>query len=480
MTTIFIFRRSLRLFDNKGLIHAIKEIKQPILPIFILTPTQLGKQNKYKSNNCVQFMMESIIDLNNQLKTKKSRLRLFYGEPDKILNYLLNKLKLVNTVIVNMDYTPYSIKRDQKLCQVCKNYNVEFILKEDYLLQPVGSTLTSNKDIYTKFTPYWRKINKKPVDKPQNITGISKNYINSRVKINNEFKITNLKKFYKYNSNLLHNGGRNNGLKQLKLIKFQNKVPGYNKGRNCLNRKTTELSAHIKFGTISIREVYWHCKHVLKNNSKDLIKELYWRDFYANVGWGYPRILKGQLSGRLHNQSLKTNYDNIRWNSGKKAQKDFKLWCDGQTGFPIIDAAMTQMNTTGFMHNRCRMIVSSFLIKILLIDWRLGEQYFAKTLYDYDPNSNNGGWQFISGSGSDSQPYFRIFNPWTQSKKYDPNCEYIKYWLPELKELNNKDIHKWYEVCNEYLDQGINYYEPIINYSTQRKKALSMYKKALK
>jgi deoxyribodipyrimidine photo-lyase len=481
MTTLFIFRRSLRLSDNKGLIHALKSIKQPILPIFILTPEQLSNnQNKYKSDNCVQFMMESLRELNDDLKTKNSRLRLFYGKPKMVLDYLLKKLKSINVVVANMDYTPYAIKRDQSLCEVCQKYGVEFVLKEDYLLQPIGSVLTGSGNIYTKYTPYWRQVSKKSVDKPLNITGTSKNYWPSRKTIAKEFKINSLHKFYKQNNDLLHNGGRKNGIKQLKLVKCQNIPPGYNTGRDQLNRKTTELSAYIKFGCVSIREVYWHFKNTLKNNSKDLIKELYWREFYMNVTWGYPRVLEGQLNPkRSINKSLKTQYDKIKWRTGKKAKDDFILWCKGQTGFPIVDAAMTQMNTTGFMHNRCRMIVSSFLIKTLLLDWRLGEQYFAKTLYDYDPSSNNGGWGFISSGGSDAQPYFRIFNPWSQSKKHDPNCEYIKHWLPELKDIPNKDIHKWNELCGDYLDNGIDYYEPMVDYSLQRKKALDMYKKVV-
>lgn len=455
MSTIFIFRRDLRLNDNVGLIQCIK---QPILPIFILTPEQLIK-NKYKSNNAVQFMMESIIDLNKQLKNKGSRLRLFYGKPSKVLNKLLNKLETVNTVIANMDYTPYARNRDKELKNVCKDYNVEFILAEDYLLNPVASILTESKEIYTKFTPYWRKARKVRIDKPQNI---SKKYLSARKRINGEFNINNLDKFYKFNPKLLHRGGRINGLKQLKLSKNQKR---YNKTRNCLDQKTTELSAHIKFGTVSIREVYWYFKTKLRTSSKDLLKQLYWRDFYSNIVWGYPRVLQGK--------SLKPNYDQIRWWSGQKANKYFKLWCKGQTGFPIVDAGMRQMNTTGFMHNRARMIVASFLVKTLLIDWRLGERYFAQTLYDYDPSNNNGGWQFISSSGADSQPYFRIFNPWLQAKRFDPDCIYIKHWVPELRKVPNKDIHKWYNVFDEYS----NYLEPIVDYSLRRKKAIKMYKK---
>lgn len=466
MTTIFIFRRDLRLNDNKGLIHALGT-KQKVLPIFILTPEQLSKTNKYKSDNAVQFMMESIRELNDQLKSKGSRLRLFYGKPQQVLDKLLNKLHNVNTVIANMDYTPYARLRDQQLNKVCKDYDVKFILTEDYLLNPVASILTGNKNVYTKFTPYWRKASKISVNKPQNITGTRLNYWPARKIISGEFKIGSLHKFYRENPNLLHNGGRINGLRQLKLSKKQT---NYNKNRNYLDLKTTELSAHIKFGTVSIREVYWYFKQVLKDNSKDLIKQLYWREFYSNVTWGYPQVLQGQ--------SLKPNYDRIRWRTGDKAKRWFKLWTLGQTGFPIVDAGMRQMNTTGFMHNRCRMIVASFLVKTLLIDWRVGERYFAKTLYDYDPSNNNGGWTWVSGGGADSQPYFRIFNPWNQSKKHDPDCVYIKHWIPELKKVESKAIHQWYEYYSDY--KGIKYPKPIVDYKIEKNKALSAYKKVLK
>jgi deoxyribodipyrimidine photo-lyase len=194
-----------------------------------------------------------------------------------------------------------------------------------------------------------------------------------------------------------------------------------------------------------------------------LIRQLYWRDFYANILYEFPRVL---------GHSLKPKYDKISWHYSDNL---FKKWCNGETGYPIVDAGMKQMNATGYMHNRARLIVASFLVKTLLIDWRKGEQYFSKKLTDYDPANNNGNWQWISGGGADSQPYFRVFNPWRQAEEYDPNCEYIKKWLPELKDVPVKDLLNWDTKYINYKD--VKYPKPIVNYEEQRDKVIKMYSK---
>jgi deoxyribodipyrimidine photo-lyase len=252
-------------------------------------------------------------------------------------------------------------------------------------------------------------------------------------------------------------------LKTIKNGEFIN----YDNERNDLKKETTHLSAYIKFGCVSIREVYY--KILLKlGKSNGLINELIWRDFYMNITYYYPKILQGQISIKKKNQPLKDKYKIIKWS---KNNKFYKKWCNGETGFPIVDAAMTQLNTTGYMHNRCRMIVACFLCKDLLLDWRLGEKYFATKLVDYDPMSNSGGWQWSSSVGADSQPYFRIFNPWAQQIKFDPECKYIKKWLPILSECPVNHIHKWYEYHNNYDV----YCKPIVDHDIMRKKALDLY-----
>ena len=219
-----------------------------------------------------------------------------------------------------------------------------------------------------------------------------------------------------------------------------------------------QLSAYIKFGCISIREVY----KKFKSNVK-IIRQLIWRDFYANILFEYPNVL---------HQAMKEKYRKIKWNHNVQY---LNAWKEGKTGFPIVDAAMRELNETGFMHNRGRLIVSSFLIKTLLINWQEGEKYFATRLIDYDPASNNGNWQWGASTGVDSQPYFRIFNPWLQSKTHDPDCAYIKKWIPELKDIPNKEIHKWYNYCNNYTK--LKYLFPIVDFDKQKKLSLKMYAK---
>ena len=265
-----------------------------------------------------------------------------------------------------------------------------------------------------------------------------------------------MKKFTKVNPNILVHGGRNNAIKQMKIA--SKNIKNYSVTHNELSKSTSQLSAYIKFGCVSIREVYkvFHSK-------REFIRQLFWRDFYANILYFFPRVL---------GHSLKPKYDKIKWQHNVTW---FNAWTEGKTGFPIVDAGMRQLNETGYMHNRARLIVSSFLVKTLLISWEEGEKYFAQNLVDYDPASNNGNWQWISGGGADSQPYFRIFNPWEQGKNYDPDCIYIKKWIPELKDVPKKDILKWETSFVNY--KNIKYPKPICDYKEQKKKVIDMYQK---
>ena len=444
--SLFIFRRAFRLEDNTALIQALKNSKE-VIPIFIFTPEQVDK-NKYKSNNAIQFMIESLIELDKELKKKKSNLNYFYDEID-ILDKIIKK-ENIDAIYVNMDYTKYSTDRDKKIEKICKKKNIDFKVFEDILLLDIG-TIRTNNNIYKKFTPYFKKA------KLKKIRNIQKNNYNNYFKKSiSTFK--NIKQFYKENNNISVRGGRSNALKILKnLLEFKN----YNTDRNLLSLQTTRLSAYNKFGCISIREVYHSLKKVL-SNSNQLFTQLHWRDFYYNIAYFYPHVFKG---------AMKEKYNNLKWDNNTTY---FNKWKKGETGYPIVDAGMREMNETGYMHNRARLITSNFLIKLLLIDWRKGEQYYATQLVDYDPSVNNGNWQWGAGSGADSQPYFRIFNPWLQSKKFDKECEYIKKWLPELKDVDNKDIHNW-EI--NYKDYSINYPKPIIDYKSQKEKSIVMYKK---
>lgn len=460
-TSIFIFRRSFRLKDNIGLINSLK-LSKFVIPIFILTPEQLIN-NTFKSDNCVQFMMESLEDLNQRLEKKDSRLFFFFGKPSDVIDIILHDNvfgKDIESVFVNKDYSPYSKKRDHDIRTLCKKYDIDFNVYEDLLLNPVKSILTGSDTVYKKFTPYFNIAKKKKINNVQK--NLYRNYFNYKHKLKKEYR-GNIHRFYKKNDKIAIHGGRKNGLVILRNIK---KFKQYNEKRNTLNINTTRLSAYIKFGCVSIREVY----HAFKNelgSKNDLIKQLYWRDFYYNVSYEFPRVFK-------KGQNMKKKYDKIKW---KNNISHFNKWKLGKTGFPIVDAAMAEMNETGFMHNRGRLIVSNFLIKILGINWEKGEKYFAQTLVDYDICVNNGNWGWSAGSHADSQPYFRIFNPILQGKKHDPDCEYIKKWIPELKNVENEDIHNWKDAHEKY--KHIKYPKPIVNYKKNKEKILKMYKQAL-
>lgn len=451
-TSIFIFRRDYRLHDNIGLINALDN-SDKVIPIFILTPEQLVN-NKYKSNNAVQFMMKALDDLDKQLKRKDGKLYYFFGTPYIVIKEILEKYDFIKDVYLNMDYTPYSTNRDKKIKKICSKNNVAFHCFEDVLLNPVKSIKTDGGKVYSKFTSYFDKA--KNIDIPKPRTNKYKRYYKGN--IDNQYDKSR-EKFYEHNDTLFKKAGRKEALKILSSI---NKFKNYNKIRDCLNKDTTYLSAYIKFGCVSIREVYWAIRDEL-GMKNELIKQLYWRDFYYNIIYEHPCVL---------NNNMKPKYDKIKWNINKKW---VDKWKNGKTGYPIVDAGMRQMNKTGYMHNRARLITSNFLIKLLGINWKVGETYFSNLLYDIDPAVNNGNWQWSSGTGADSQPYFRIFNPWTQGEDHDPDCKYIKEWIPELRELDSKDIHEWYKMCEYY--NKIDYPKPMIDYKERRKDGLKMYKK---
>ncbi len=472
---IFLFHRDLRIQDNTSLINLIKE-KGSIIPIFIFPPEQIDEdKNKYFSHNTVQFMIESLHELSDNIKDNKGKLYFFKGDTLEVLKNIHKKIG-IESISYNIDYTPYSRKRDKDIREWCNKEEVECIEKEDYLLYDIldGQTKKADGNPYLVFTPFrnhcYANLKVNQINKFNKFT-FQKEKELEKIKYN--ISEDELDDFYIENPKINVNGGRKLGLAILKNIK---KFKDYSKDRDTLTYKTTFLGAYLKFGTISIREAYFSIGKSLGFKS-GLINELHWRDFYANIIYEFPRVLQGQLKG--DNKSFKEDYDKVKWSYDKKI---FEKWCEGETGYPVIDAAMKQLNETGYMHNRCRMIVASFLTKDLHIDWRWGEKYFATKLIDYDPMSNSGGWQWATGNGTDAQPYFRIFNPWTQTEKFDADCDYIKQWLPELKNVQNKDILNWFkpDIYEKYLKLGIKYFKPIVEHDEERKKTLELYKKALK
>jgi len=453
---LFIFRRDLRIVDNNGL-NLLNEKCKNIFTIFIFTPEQVGSGNKYKSDNAVQFMIESLQDLASQISKAGGHLYTFYGHNDKIVADCIKAFD-INVVCFNLDITPYSKERDNKIIKLCEHMKTYVMYDYDYYLHEPGTIVNGSKEPYQKFTPFYQTCLKKKVESPAGPRKIhfkrSEAHILGKISLEQAFK-----KFTKENSDILVHGGRPEAIKTLKTaVRTQTH---YSKTHNELDKQTTQLSAYLKFGCISIREAYkaLHGKH-------DIIRQLIWRDFYANILYSFPHVL---------GHAMKQKYNKVHWHHNTNW---FKAWCDGETGFPIVDAGMRQLNETGYMHNRARLIVASFLTKTLLIDWRDGEEYFASKLTDYDPASNNGNWQWVASTGADSQPYFRIFNPWEQAKNFDPDCEYIKKWVPELADVPDKDILNWETEFNNYKDT--KYPKPIVDYKKQKDLALKMLGNAFK
>lgn len=411
---IFLFRRDFRIVDNLALNKLIEECgNKGIYPMFIFNPKQIyAKNNQYFSNNCVQFMIESLDSLDQHINVNY-----YEGDDIEVLTKLSKKYK-INSIAYNKDYSPFAIKRDGIIEAWAKSKEIRIITAEDYTLYPMGTIQNNKNEPYQVFTPFYKKsllikvkAPEPPIVKHINVIGIK------------NIKKFDKHKYYVVNDDLAVRGGRENALER-----FKNIMTDYAKVRDypALD-KTTKLSAYIKFGCVSIREVYFNY-----NKVKELQRELVWREFYANILYYFPYVL---------GNSFKEKYDNIEWTNNKEW---FKKWCQGKTGYAMVDAGMSQLNKTGWMHNRLRMITAMFLTKDLLIDWRWGEKYFATKLVDYDPASNNGGWQWSASTGTDAQPYFRIFNPELQLKRYDKDYEYIRTWIPtyELDAVEKIVEHK--------------------------------------
>lgn len=466
--TIFIFRRDLRLKDNIGLQYAIKNFEN-IIPIFIFTPEQITDKNKFKSNNAIQFMIESLKELDDDLQKYNSRLHIYQDDNISALSRIdryikknitksSNESKIVN-IVFNKDYTVYSQKRDTEIEKWCSSNNIKCYQLEDYLLAPIGTFLKKDGDPYTVYTPFKNFVldNKKHILEP--ISYKIKNLISVS---DDKLKTDGFIDFKYNNPNILIHGGRKTARKILKNIKKFNK---YDSSRNDLSYNTTHLSAYIKFGCVSIRECYDIIKKELGVNST-LVSQLIWREFYFYIGYYFPRVLKGE--------NYNKDYDKLEWN---KDNTLFKKWCLGETGYPIVDACMKELNTTGYMHNRGRLIAANFVNRMLGQDWRKGEKYFAQQLTDYDPIVNNGNWQWIASTGVDPKPYFqRLFNPWLQGQKNDNDAEYIKKWLPQLKDIPAKELNDWENYYKNYDLKKINYLAPIVNYKEARQKSVEMYR----
>jgi deoxyribodipyrimidine photo-lyase len=398
-------------------------------------------------------MIESLEDLDDELKKSKRKLYLFYGHPDKIVERCIQELK-IEAVFVNRDYTPYSCRRDKKIEAVCRRHGIAFIQSDDALLHPPEETLKADGRPYTIFTPWFRNSSKLNVPEPSRIrAGRMEHGPIAFAKDRSLFR-----KVLPNRCTLPLQGKRTAAMRILDHV--QN-FSCYSLTRDFPAIDTTHLSPYLKFNLCSVREAY----HAIVSKCgvhHDLVRSLYWRDFFTSIAFFFPHIFK---------RAFRSRFDEIVW---KYDRKSFQKWCQGKTGFPIVDAGMRELNQTGWMHNRVRMICASFLVKDLHIDWRWGEKYFAQMLIDYDPAVNNGNWQWAASTGCDAQPYFRIFNPWNQQKKFDPDCIYIKRWIPELQSLPPNLIQRW-EL--EY-DASI-YPRPMLNHAAESRKAIQMFRTVL-
>ena len=456
---IFIHRRDLRNNDNTTMNYMSKKVGD-LTPIFIFTPEQIDrKKNEYFSNNLVQFMCETLKELDEDYKNKKSRLNCFEGDIIKVLDSI-HKFKKINSLGFNADYSPYSKKRDAKIEKWCDDNKVTFFKKEDMLLVNIldNKNYPNEKpyEIFTHFMNYQRKN--------YNVKKPSRNRIKlDNINIDSKFKVNikDISKFYENNPDIMCHGGRKNGEKKLRDINKQDKYPQL---RNNLDYETTRLSPYINLGVVSIREVYNRTLQLF-DEEHSLISELWWRDFFYNVLHHNPHVVGLEMNEKFRG---------IKWDNNELL---FKKWKEGKTGFPIVDACMNELNTTGFLHNRGRMIVASFLTKHLFTDWRWGEIYFAQKLIDCNVSANNGGWQWTASTGVDShRTFYRVFNPWLQIEKFDEDCIYTKKWLPVLADIPIKHIQKWDKYHKLYAKK-IDYPSPILDHATRRDYALKKLKR---
>lgn len=449
--SLFIFRRDLRVDDNTGLIHALHSSHE-VLPCFIFDP-RLLQEGKY-SKNALQFMLESIRDLEVQLDALGGRLYLFSGLPHEVISQLIRKGG-IDAVFVNQDYTPFSVRRDEAISKVCMDNGSKFHQFHDATLQVPGSVRTRQGKIYQVFTQFFRAASKLPVEVPVAVE--NGKFCNLPV----SGALETIPGFDYYNPDMFVHGGCSNALEVLSDL---SRFADYDRLRNIpAVMGTTGLSAHNRFGTVSIREVYHSFRDQL-GSEHTLISELYWRDFFIQLAAEHPRVF---------GHAFRKKFDDLHWDNDPEK---FRAWCEGRTGFPIVDAGMRQLNTTGYMHNRVRMIVASFLVKDLHIDWHWGEWYFARKLVDYDPCVNNGNWQWAASTGADATPYFRIFNPWLQQQKFDPDCKYIKKWVPELRNMSPKDIQV---LEKRGLSEDTGYPQPMVDHKIEKNKALAMFRTVL-
>jgi deoxyribodipyrimidine photo-lyase len=430
--SVFWFRRDLRLDDNVGLSHVL-QAECPVLPIFIFDPEILDKLPKDDAR--VSFIHGQVQKMHDQLQKEfQSGVAQFFDDPVSVFKKLQQQYD-IHAVYTNHDYEPYAIKRDSLVHDFLKEHNISFKTFKDQVIFEKSEVVKGDGDPYVVYTPYMKRW-KENFDAGKHL---------------NEYETT------VHFDNLVKNAGFPQlSLKDIGFKPSEIKVPDYTLTSDLIKNYegtrnypakehgTSRLGPHLRFGTVSIRKMV---RKAIEEESETFWNELIWREFFMQILWHFPETV---------HKAFKPKYDRIEWRNN---EKEFELWKSGKTGYALVDAGMRELNATGYMHNRVRMLVASFLCKHLLIDWRWGEAYFAEKLLDYEMASNVGNWQWAAGSGVDAAPYFRIFNPMTQVDKFDKDKEYINQWIPELQELN--------------------YPQKIVDHKMARERCLKVYKQAV-
>jgi deoxyribodipyrimidine photo-lyase len=428
---IFWFRRDLRLEDNAALYHSLRGAL-PVVPIFIFDKNILDKLEDKKDRR-VEFIYQSLFAIQRELIKLDVSMEVYYGTPLEIFSRLIKKYN-IDKVFANHDYEPYALERESLVNQLLSAGGTAFHTFKDHVIFEKNEILKEDGRPYTIFTPYSKKWKAFQDSTPLAHYPTQKYFTNFLKQPCQEILTPQSIGFQKVDTPFPSN--------ELN----RDIVEKYTEERNFPGRNgTSKLGLHLRFGTVSIRAI----TKIARSLNETFLNELIWRDFYQMILWHFPHVGMGH--------AFKPAYDFIEWRTD---EGEFDKWCNGQTGYPIVDAGMRELKTTGFMHNRVRMIVASFLSKHLLLDWRLGEAWFAQKLLDFDLAANNGGWQWAAGSGCDAAPYFRIFNPYLQTQKFDPQFTYIKKWVPEFQEFD--------------------YPRPIVVHEAARKRCLEVYGKALK
>jgi deoxyribodipyrimidine photo-lyase len=424
---VFWYRRDLRTYDNHAFSTALA-CREEVLPIFIFDKNILGELPEDDSR--VTFIQKLLEDINTEFQKHQRSLAVFYDNPEDVFKSLVKKHN-ITAVYTNHDYEPYALERDKKMASFLKEHKAELKTFKDHVIFETNEITKENGEPYVVYTPYSKRWLLKFTDadtKPYPV----------------HFKAENLVKHDYPFLSLEDIGFKESEIKPEPFDVSGKLIGNYEDTRNFpAIDGTSKLSPYLRFGAVSVREMV---KKAHESSNSTFLKELIWREFFMQILWHYPHTVT---------KAFRPEYDNIKW---RYAEAAFKQWCDGTTGYPIVDAGMRELNATGHMHNRVRMVVASFLCKHLLIDWRWGEAYFAKKLLDYEQSSNIGNWQWAAGSGVDAAPYFRIFNPTEQVKKFDKDLKYIRKWVPEFESLQ---------------------YKPMVDHKEARERALKTYKEGL-